>query len=241
MDTAHRDGIPCLAQTLSHLGRGEALGWHRHRHAYLAVVLSGTLEEVSENGRRRLTPGSVAIHDPFEAHGDRVGKHDVRVLNLRLPPGLAAFPSGVRLADPDALEQLHRTEPGAALDWLLPRLLTDPPPPPDWPDLLARDLCQDPGLNLGDWAEQRGLRRETLSRGFGKAFAITPKQFRASVRARKAWNSITASCQPLGTIAHGLGYADQAHMCRDITRMTGLPPGRWRGSTGFKTAAVSGA
>ena len=94
--------------------------------------------------------------------------------------------------------------------------------------LLARDLRADQGFGLADWAERKGVRPETLSRGFRLAYGCTPKAYRAAVRARAALAAVRTTRDPLTSIAHRLHFADQAHMTHAVARLTGAAPSWWR-------------
>jgi AraC-like DNA-binding protein len=98
----------------------------------------------------------------------------------------------------------------------------------DWPDCLAGDLGRNPSMSLGTWADGHGLARETVSRGFSKAYGIAPEVFRAELRTKAAWFRITRESERLGLIATETGFADQAHMSRWVHRLTGLSPLAWR-------------
>lgn len=220
---------------LQSLAPRERFGRHRHQRPYVALVLSGGYEEAGEAGRRRLGPGDVAIHEMFGGHLNAVAPTGARVLNLEtggLPGGFAA------IADPDAVARLAERDAVAAANLLRANLVPLAAQELDWPDLLARDLADDPGLALGDWARARGLAAETLSRGFGRAFGISPKRFRYEGRARAALRAVMAGGAPLADLALEAGFADQAHMSRAVSDLTGLAPGAWRRwSSGCKTAA----
>lgn len=220
---------------LQSLAPRERFGRHRHQRPYVALVLSGGYEEAGEAGRRRLGPGDVAIHEMFGGHLNAVAPTGARVLNLEtggLPGGFAA------IADPDAVARLAERDAVAAANLLRANLVPLAAQEMDWPDLLARDLAADPGLALGDWARARGLAAETLSRGFGRAFGISPKRFRYEGRARAALRAVMAGAAPLADLALEAGFADQAHMSRAVSDLTGLAPGAWRRwSSGCKTAA----
>ncbi|HNS87878.1 MAG TPA: helix-turn-helix transcriptional regulator, partial [Parvularculaceae bacterium] len=75
----------------------------------------------------------------------------------------------------------------------------------------------------------------TVSRGFRRAYGITPKSFRAIVRARKAAAALQRTRAPLVQVALEFGYSDQSHFCRAITEVTGVSPARWRRSTGYNS------
>lgn len=199
---------------------------HRHAGAYAAVVLSGGYEEAGDAGRRRVGPGDVVLHGPFEAHLDRSGRLGAQVLNLGLPaPLVGGFR---RLDDPDALARLAERDPVAAARKLASLARPAPEPDGDWPDVLALALAGPHPFRLDAWARRQGLTPEAVSRGFRKVFAVTPSRFRLEARARAALAAIAADPSPLAAIAADAGFCDQAHMTRAVTALTGRPPGAWR-------------
>ncbi|MDP3746004.1 MAG: AraC family transcriptional regulator [Phenylobacterium sp.] len=213
----------------------ERFGRHRHERAYVALVLRGGYHEAGEAGRRRLVAGDVAIHEMFDGHLNAVAPTGAVVLNLEVGGLAGGFAT---IADPDAVARLAERDAIAAGALLRASLVPITPQALDWPDLLARDLAADPGLALGDWARAQGLAAETLSRGFGRAFGISPKRFRYEGRARTALRAVIAAAAPLADLALEAGFADQAHMSRAVSDLTGHAPGVWRrGSSGCKTAA----
>lgn len=225
---------------LERIPANAALPWHRHPQAYAAVVVEGRFQEAGERGRRDVKPGSVLLHAAWEAHSDTAGKREARVLNLPLPNCLAdALPAG-QVGDLCRLTQLLHRDRVAAGEWLAEHLEPGERSRDDWPDRLAAALLGDPWLELGSWAETAGLRPESLSRGFRRAYGVTPKKFRAAVRARAAWRRLVSGSESASLIAAELGYSDQAHMSRAVSEMTGRPPGYWRRSSGFKTGSDPG-
>lgn len=206
---------------------------HRHAQAYAALIVAGGYEESGSFGRYRVHAGEVLLHRSFDAHLDRFGSTGAGILNFPLHRQ-PVFGLG-RVADPDRLVQLARKDFVAATEALLKQLSPVTPTITDWPDLLAFDLFKDPTLQLRAWAERQGLARETLARGFGRVFGVTPAAFRAEARARSAWLGISGAAAPLAQVAEETGFADQAHMTRAIGQLTGCPPGYWRRSNRFKT------
>lgn len=209
---------------------------HGHARPYATLVLSGLYEEAGENGRYQVLPGNVVVHGPFSSHCDRVGPRDAQVMDLQLEIGsheagqtigvfaLDDFDEVVRTAEKDAREAIH------LLRCDRPRATSEN----DLPDMLARDLANDVGI--GDWAADRGAVRETLSRQFKRLYGTSPVIFRAEARARRAWQMIVGSEEPLASIAFATGHADQSHMTRAVRSLTGAPPSAWRhASHGFKT------
>jgi len=221
-------------------GPGQHLARHRHPRAYLTVVLSGGYEECGSRGRYRVRPGDVLVHDVFDSHLNRFEDRHTQLLNLALP-GLAPRYGLGRIADPDALMRAAERGPAEAGQCLREQLAEIERDPADWPDLLARDLLADPVCSLGSWADSHGFAAATISRGFGRVFAISPARFRLEVRARHAFVRIVAGAEPLTTIAAETGFADSAHMSRAVRALSGFPPGHWRKSNPFKTKETSSA
>ncbi len=213
---------------------------HRHDQAYAAVVLSGGYEECGSQGRFRVGPGDVLLHDAFDAHLDRFQHKGAQILNLVLP-GLAPDFGIGHVGDPDAITRAAERDLAEAGARLRTQLCETRRAPEDWPDLLARDLLDNPDCRLDGWASKHGFSAETLSCGFGKVFGVTPASFRAEVRARRAFAQIVASDTPLVSIAAATGFADQAHMSRATRALTGSPPCMWRRSNPFKTERAKAA
>jgi AraC-like DNA-binding protein len=216
---------------------GHRLPRHRHRQAYVAVVLSGGYEECGSRGRYRVRPGEVLVHDVFDSHLNRFADRDTHVLNLTLP-GLAPSYGFGRIADPDALVRAAERGPMEAGHCLREQLAGAERRPEDWPDLLACDLLANPAYPLGSWATSHGFAAETISRGFGRVFAMSPAAFRLEARAHQAFARIARSNEPLTTIAAETGFADSAHMSRAVHALTGFPPRHWRKSNAFKTREI---
>ena len=208
---------------------------HRHDQAYAAIVLRGGYEESGNRGRFRVGPGDVLFHNAFDAHLDRFNARGADILNIELH-SLPAFMSG-RVRDADEIAHLAMSDIEAARQRLFGGLIETQPLAQDWQDKLANDLLAQPELRLDAWALRHGLAAETLSRGFGRLYGVTPAEFRAEARAHCALDGILRSCAPLADIAARTGHADQAHMSRAVKALTGASPRHWRASNPFKTAA----
>jgi AraC-like DNA-binding protein len=208
---------------------------HRHDRAYAALVLSGGYEECGSRGRFRVGPGDVLLHGAFDAHLDRFDNRETMILDLKLPHGIA-FALG-RIADVDAVVRLAEKDATAAGALVCEQIVRKTMPAQDWRDALAGLLLADPGTRLDAWAEDHKLSAETLSRGFSRAFGVTPASFRAEARAHRAFALIVQTMMPLCAIAADAGFADQAHMTRAVKALTGEAPQFWRRSNSFKTAA----
>ncbi|WP_447728188.1 helix-turn-helix domain-containing protein [Sphingomonas koreensis] len=210
-------------------GAGERLARHRHAQGYVAVVLAGGYLEAGEGGRIRAEAGMAVVHHDWSAHQDGFGAAGAQVLNLPLPAAnLAEGP--VRLADPDAVARLAQRDPLAAAELVRATAVATAAGPGDWPDLLAAALAVDPALPIGDWARTTGLDPASVSRGFARAYGVSPKRFRLELRTRRAVRALAGWRGTLAALAAEHGFADQAHFTRAAVVLTGLAPSRFRAS-----------
>jgi len=209
------------------LSGAQQLGRHRHPEAYAALVVSGSYLEAGDSGRRVVGAGGVVFHRPWEAHLNRVGSQGSRILNLRMA-SLRAVPPFGELSDPDAIVRLAEGDPSAAAGALLDQVRPIAPSFLDWPDLLAESIRGDPNLSIQEWAACHKLSATAVSRGFRSAFGMSPKRFRLDIRTVQALERLNATDASIIEVAASTGFADQAHMTRAITTLTGRSPGRWR-------------
>ena len=205
---------------------GERLPRHRHAEGYVAVVLDGGFEEAGDDGRFTARAGTVVVHGLYEAHQDRFEARGARVLNLPAIPGLA--PGAGSIADPDTVARLAERDPRAAAELVRESFVPGTRQAEDWPDLLAEALRTDPDLALTHWASTMRLDPASVSRGFARAYGISPKRFRLEARTRHAVLALSGWQGSLAMFAADHGFADQAHFTRAVTALTGRAPGKVR-------------
>jgi len=197
---------------------------------YASVVLHGGYDQAGYLGRVRLEPGDVLLQPVLDRH-ESIPCGPGRIQILRLDCGDVAGLGG--LHRPAGLDDIIRTaerDPHEAGGLLAERIGKAAPREArvrDWEDLLARDLREGAG-GIVRWAEAHGLARETVARGFRRAYGAAPRTFALELRARSAWLQVVGGATPLAAIAADCGYADQPHMTRAIVALTGLPPAAWR-------------
>lgn len=201
---------------------GECLPRHRHAHGYVALVLGGDYEESGDQGRIAVRPGTVVVHGDWTAHQDRFGARGALVLNLPVAKGFA--PGAGHIADPDTAVRLAERDQQAAADYVRDHFRMGAARRDDWPDLLAAALTADPDILLADWADRIGLNPASISRGFVRAYGVSPKRFRLEARTRRALTVLDRWQGSFADLAADQGFADQAHMTRSIAAMTGAPP-----------------
>ncbi len=223
---------PC--QTRELIDAAAAIPYHLHSFGYLAIVLGGSYLEFSDSGRLQVVEGDIIYHPPFQAHFNRAGRGGARVLNLHL--GLQGGSTGWFGTVQDLSSLLRAAQDGrpSVLACLAESVSVRKPAMLDWEDRLAWDLAHGRVDDLGVWAAARGMRRETLSRGFKRTYGAPPVRFRADARARKTWAEIVSTRTSLADLASLHGYADQAHMTHAISSLTAQTPGAWRMACSWK-------
>lgn len=217
------DGIPC------HLTRHERGALPRHRHAtgYVAIVVAGGYIEAGDGGRWRAGPGTVIVHGAHEAHRDAFDAPETVVLNLPMPRMVFGQRAGL-IDDVDTIVKLSARDPVAALAFVTAQIRPGAHRLADWPDLLADAIDDDSGLSIRLWADMMGLSPASVSRGFSRAFGVSPKRFRLEARTRHAMRAIAETPGPLAQIAVESGFADQAHMTRALRGIAGTTPAELR-------------
>jgi AraC-like DNA-binding protein len=126
------------------------------------------------------------------------------------------------------LVRVAERDPREAMNALAREIRAVKPQESHWTGVLAATLSGGSLLSLRQWAEERGLRPDELSRGFRSEFGVSPRRFRLEARSRRAWGRVVRSNCSLTRIAHDHDFSDLAHMSRSIHAFTGFPPRTWR-------------
>ena len=160
---------------------------------------------------------------------------------LRLAPGtgprVVGIPAGEltnRRVPADALWDAHRVEratdaltaggaPGRTLEDLALGWCT----PPDAATAMVEHVATLAGRGLESTAiaDSIGLSARQLQRRSVAAFGYGPKTLGRILRMQRAIALVRQGGRPATVAAH-LGFADQAHLARDVKAMAGVPLGR---------------
>lgn len=81
--------------------------------------------------------------------------------------------------------------------------------------------------SIASIAAQLGLSERQLQRRFRQAVGVSPKRFASLLRFESSLPLINSQAS-LAHVAAEAGYADQAHLSRDVSRFAGMPPGLLR-------------
>lgn len=85
-------------------------------------------------------------------------------------------------------------------------------------------------MSLGLLAVRCELTPEKLSRAFRNTYGQSFNRYLMGIRIRRAKELLRSTGLTLPTIAHRIGYANQATFTESFTKMVGTPPGRFRRS-----------
>ena len=204
---------------------------HRHKGAYVAIVLDGGYDELSADGAWYVRPGDLVVHPQFHFHANTF-RGNTRVLNWRIPGALSAHATfqTYQVIRPNGCDDLLSADGDlAALQEAMSRAeAVTAVEPGDWVDLMAQDLAANPCIPIANLARRFSVSPEHASRRFRQRYLMTPTMVRSERRFRHALELLQRTCHSLGEIAQMAGYADQPHFTRSCQQVTGLSPGRLR-------------
>ena len=157
---------------------------------------------------------------------------------LRFPPGSAPAFLGVPAHElRDLRVELAELWPSSEVRRLRDRIARSPDPgtaleeialeraaPPD-PLLRTLVAALDAGRPVAGAADELGLGARQLHRRSLVAFGYGPKTLARILRLRRAL-ALARAGVPFADTAVRSGYADQAHLARDVRELAGLPLGR---------------
>lgn len=89
---------------------------------------------------------------------------------------------------------------------------------------LARLEAAGGSLEVAELCAELDVSPRRLERLFRAHVGVAPKRVASIIRVRKVVEAVE-TCMPLTLVALRLGYADQAHMSREVRRVLGTTPG----------------
>ena len=174
----------------------------------------------SEHGNRALLsgPSSKITPVPYRAGNRNIGIRFHRGTFLTHVPASAMVDTTEALSMPTAETFLL-----AGLDWSLPTFETADE---FIADLERLDLLSDDAVTMAALrGEASGTSPRSVQRHVSSATGLSANRIRQIVRARMAAERLMQG-EAILDVAHDLGYADQAHLTRDVKRLTGYTPGQ---------------
>jgi AraC family transcriptional regulator len=236
---------------------GERMDAHWHDVTTLGMVLRGGVEEDVRGREHQATAGGFVVKPAGTVHANRFGPAGARMASIGLRPGFRPWEHGrVRALEgwrwvdggpaPRALWRLLRTARGEPLlgeqlladgFWEMMDALEDDGaaagPPADAPPWLrrVRDRLHDEreaAPRVRALAEAAGVHPVYLARAFRRAYGVPVTEYARRLRVRAAADRVASTGVPLARVALDAGFADQAHLTRELRRETGLTPGALR-------------
>ncbi|GHH51653.1 MULTISPECIES: AraC family transcriptional regulator [Gammaproteobacteria] len=243
------DGPPLLAfQVHSEHGLAREVDWHHHARGQLICVESGLLTTRTERGDWSLPAGCAGWMPPGERHTVAVSG-PIRGWGVLVTPeactALPGHPCVLGISDlvqclarrlaAHAPEEMGEPRLQRLAAVLLDELGDAPPqglhlPMPQDRRLLriVTRLIADPADEhaLDYWAQWAGLSPRSLSRHFRAETGMSFGQWRQQARLAESLRLLHAG-QPVGAIAHQLGYSSASAFVTVFARHYGAPPGRY--------------
>ena len=176
----------------------------------------------SEHGNRVLLsgPSSKITPVPYRAGNRNVG--------IRFHRGtfLTHVPTSAMVDTTEALPMpTDETFLLAGLDWPMPTYESADDFVADLERLHL--LSDDPLVMAALRGEEPPTSQRSVQRHVSSATGLTANRIRQIVRARTAAERLQKG-EAILDVAHDMGYADQAHLTRDLKRLTGYTPGQTR-------------
>jgi AraC family transcriptional regulator len=228
---------------------------HAHETLCIQVVLEGHFRERGHGERSAFGPGTVLVRPAGFEHENPVGGRaaslcmqvgdDALSAIWDVDPGRAGPKAFVdpmlwsismsatrTLRDGDPLSPSLAASLAAEVIGrvLAPRRGTTPARDPRLARRAAEILRASVGVGLS--VEELASRLETgrfhLARCFRSEFGVSLSGFARRLRLERAIGLIFGTREPLVSIAADCGFADQAHMSRDVRAWCELPPSRLR-------------
>lgn len=228
---------------------------HAHEATGITLVVAGGFRETAHGREEESSPLSVVVKPAGTVHADVAGPRGARTVLVELDDARRFLPDGATLgpwrwlhAGPGVrpLMRLGRAlavgadeaapgdDPGETLLELLGELSDVPAPEPgDAPAWVRRarealdDLAPE-GLRVNDLAAGLRVHPVSLTRAFRRAYGVPVTTYRRRVRLRRAAERVVGTDETLTGVAHSSGFADQAHMCREVRGATGVTPSALR-------------
>jgi AraC-like DNA-binding protein len=222
---------------------------------HLSLVLRGGLHEFANGKEERADPLSVVLKDPGVVHADAFGRDGAVITQLgiraavfadlvddprRARPwiwshgGASAAPFLRIVARGRAGQRRFADDDDDVVDLLasLSARRADPPSgdPPRWLQDAAAHLEEGwrPGLSVRDVARASDVHPVYLARCLRRWYGAGGAELMRRARLRHAVRAIADTGQTMAGVAYAAGFSDEAHLCREFCKATGLTPARFR-------------
>ena len=230
-----------------------ALAAHAHARPYVCLTMHGGHRETSGTGVRECVPATVVVHPAGERHSNRFASAGGHLFRLELDETWIASKCGGfeapaeihggplahlvgrifrEFRQPDDLSPLmvEALTLEFAAGALRDRRRESSRAAPQWLSRLREYLHAHYSgqIRLDDLARDAGIHPAHLNRAFRALHGCSIGEYTRRLRVDAAARLLTSSSTPIAEIAAVTGFADQSHLTRVFTRLTGLSPARYR-------------
>ena len=231
---------PIHSSVVSYAG-GALLDRHVHSSASVSIVLAGSIEEAVG---QKIEVGRIGIlvAKPAEVeHSNRVGRDGAILLAVkgreaaevvdrrwRWIESRDAIALGLQLAR--SLKKGAAVEAEQLFDLLgLAALKSDTSRGPAWITGIRTRLNREPNPpSVTELAQQSGVHPVYLARAFRKQFGCSIRDYRRTMRVRRAADLLAGCNLPISAVAASLDFFDQSHLCRDFKAEMKVSPTEYR-------------
>ncbi|MEX2045927.1 MAG: AraC family transcriptional regulator [Chloroflexota bacterium] len=226
---------------------------HAHDRPTLAVVMQGSFETRLAAGVEVCRQSSLRVEPAGSPHTNRFGPQGAHVVIVQPDPrspllgpvadaleraehrrdahaGLIGRAIASEFRQHDAVSPLALQSLGLELVTALARSTRPPRGVPPWV-AQATELVHDrflEGLRIETIADAVGVRPGELVRAFRAFHGIAIGTYARRLRLEWVARRLAESDEPIASLAHDAGFADQPHLTRAFRAFTGLTPARYR-------------
>jgi len=225
---------------------GRRMPRHAHGYSNLTVVVSGEIEETTDDGEHRGRSCSVLLKPAGTMHSNAIpGRQGTRTVSIELKPS-SPLANGLRkwewieTADTAraALAFYFAFRSGKDVEAAAMALLavatanaaTGTQQVPAWLATVKQilDARFDEPIRFEDVAAEVGLHPVYLSRAFRKYQGVAMGEYVRGLRLRHARHLLSATERPLAAISAEAGFADASHLCRVFAEAHAVTPKAYR-------------
>jgi AraC family transcriptional regulator len=222
---------------------------------HISFVLRGGLRELANGKEERADPLSTVVKDPGIVHGDEFGADGAVMAQLSIRGAVVADlvddPGRARpwvwrhggvsavaflriLARGRAGQRRFAVDDDDVVDLLASLSAHRACPPSGEPPRWLRDAAAHldegwrAGLSVREVADAANVHPVYLARCLRRWFGIGGADLMRRARLKQATKAIADTSQTMAGVAYATGFADEAHLCREFSKATGMTPARFR-------------
>lgn len=222
-----------------HYRAGQVMTLHEHDFAGVTFVVGGRLSDVFAGGSAVCQALTMVMKPAGSPHETRVGDDGATTIHLEISSDVARrvgfcgttqalYVRAGRVMGRVLMQMVHgRSEDLARAieEVLLHGVRVCPRAPAATSFAFAeREIRGTSTASAG----RASMHPVSFARRFRRATGEAPSSWRSHQRMARAAGAIARGRGTLASIAHASGFSDQAHLCREFKRCTGLTPGEYR-------------